>query len=124
VPYDLHIVRSETWLDAAKSPITKQEIDTLIGSDRELKWSSRDYLDQRDPKTGAVVRYWAILWDGHPCFLWMGGEVRCSSPEERQIRKMLAMAKALHERVVGDDDEQYELRRSIFGAEKIAILRR
>ena len=46
--YDLHIVRTEHWTDAARAPITRQDVDALIAADAELAWSATDYVDIRD----------------------------------------------------------------------------
>lgn len=38
--YDLHLVRTSDWLDAADAPITKADVDALILADAELSWST------------------------------------------------------------------------------------
>lgn len=42
--YDLHLVRTSNWLDAADAPVTKEDVDALLLSDAELAWSM-DYID-------------------------------------------------------------------------------
>lgn len=106
--YDLHIVRTENWLEAAKAPITKQEVDALIAADSELKWSTTDYVDMSDD-SGAVTRYWMITWHGRPCFWWYRDQIQCSDPDAAQISKLVQMSRALRAQVVGDDDEVYPL---------------
>jgi hypothetical protein len=59
--YDLHIVRTEDWTEAASAPVTKQDVDTLIAADTELAWSTTDYVDMSDDG-GAVTRCWMITW--------------------------------------------------------------
>ena len=73
--YDLHIVRTPSWLEAAESPITKEEIDGLVGADSELEWSTLDYIDMRN-EAGSVVRFPMIRWRGLRC---PGGIVTRSS---------------------------------------------
>jgi hypothetical protein len=106
--YDLHVVRTEDWTEAAGAPITKQDVDALIAADAELAWSTTDYVDMRDD-AGAVTRYWMISWRGQPCFWWYRDQMECSGPEEAQIAKLVQMARALGARVVGDDGETYPL---------------
>lgn len=106
--YDIHIVRTESWLDAASAPITKQDVDALIAADSELSWSSTDYVDMSDDG-GAVTRYWMITWRGQPCFWWYRDQIQCSGPDEAQVAKLVQMSRALRARVVGDDGEPYPL---------------
>src|SRR4051812_41258471 len=47
--YDVHIVRTEDWLDAAGDPITREEVDALIAADSELAWSSADRAYDSEP---------------------------------------------------------------------------
>jgi len=36
MPYELHVVRTKNWLDAATHPVTKSDVDAVIASDGEL----------------------------------------------------------------------------------------
>lgn len=105
--YDLHIVRTESWLDAARDPVTKEQVDALIAADPELAWSAEDWVDMRDGRGKKVTRYFMILWRGVPCFWWYRDEMRCAGPSEEQVGKMIAMAAALGANVVGDDGATY-----------------
>jgi hypothetical protein len=120
VSYDLHIVRTEDWLDAASAPIKIEEVDALISGDSELQWSTTDYVDMTDD-SGSVKRYWMITWRGKPCFWWYRDQIQCSGPDDAQKLKLVQMARALNAFAVGDDGERYELRRGFFGREKLAI---
>ena len=106
--YDLHIVRTEDWTQAANAPITRPEVDSLITSDPELGWSTTSYMDMADD-AGAVTRYYAINWHGEPCFFWYRDQIECSIPDEAQTAKLVQMSRALSEYVVGDDGEMYPL---------------
>src|SRR5262249_4073726 len=106
MPYDVHIVKTDSWLDAADDPITKAEVDALIASDSELAWSADDWVDMSEKK-GKVTRYFAILWNGQPCFWWYRNEIRCAGPSEEQLAKMVKMARKLDATVIGDDGEEY-----------------
>ena len=98
--YDLHIVRTPSWLEAAESPITKEEIDGLVGADSELEWSTLDYIDMRN-EAGSVVRFPMIRWRG----------------------LLLQIARELKAQVVGDDGETYVLNRNWLGRERIETVR-
>jgi hypothetical protein len=106
MPYDVHIVRTDNWLDTADDPITKPQVDALIASDPELAWSADDWVDMSDEK-GKVTRYFAILWTGEPCFWWYRNEIRCATPNQAQRAKMVEMAARLGAKVIGDDGEAY-----------------
>jgi hypothetical protein len=119
--YDLHAVRSVHWTDASVAPITKREIDAIVEGDPELTWSCSDFVEMKD-QTGVVTVFYMILWNGIPCFWWYRDQLLSSSPDQKQLTKLIRIATALDARVVGDDGERYELRRSIFGKEKVARL--
>ncbi len=106
--YDLHIVRTDHWMQAASAPITRQDVDSLITSDPELGWSTTSYVDMADD-TGTVTRYYAIAWRGEPCFFWYRDQIECSNPDEAQTAKLVQMSRALNAYVVGDDGEIYPL---------------
>jgi len=106
--YDLHIVRTADWLDAASAPITRQDADALIAADAELAWSRSDYVDMSDDQ-GIVTRYYMIAWHGEPDFWWFRDEIRCANPSEAHVAKMVEMARALEAFVIGDDGALYPL---------------
>src|SRR5262245_38867707 len=108
--YDLHIVRTKTWLEASSAPITKSDVDALIATDPELAWSTTDYIDMSDD-AGAVARYWMITWRGQPCFWWYGDQIQCSGPDDAQLMKLTQLARALNAYAVGDDGERYEIKK-------------
>ena len=105
--YDLHIVRTEDWTDAASAPITKQEVDALIAADSDLAWSTTDYVDMKDD-TGVATRYFMISWRGEPCFWWYRDQIRCSNPDDAQQLKLVQIARALNAFTVGDEGEVYD----------------
>ena len=119
--YDLHVVRTKNWLEASTSPVTKDQVDTLIRTDKELAWSTTDSVDMKDD-SGQIIRYYAILWRGNPCFLWYKDQIQCSSPNEAQQYKLVEMALALGAYAVGDDGERYEIRKSLFGKSKVVVV--
>lgn len=119
--YDIHIARTKHWTDSASQPITKQDVDALIAADSELEWSTTDYIDMNDDKR-VVTRYFLIKWKGAPVFWWYRDELRCSNPDESQQLKFAQMARSLNAFCVGDDNEQYVLKKGFFGKEKLQII--
>jgi hypothetical protein len=110
--YDLHIVRTEDWTQAASAPITKQDVDALIAADSELAWSATDYVDMSD-EAGGSTRYYMITWRGEPCFWWYRDQIQCSGPDETQVSKLVRMARALNGYAVGNDGVIYPLEQQI-----------
>ena len=104
--YDLHLVRTNNWLDAADAPVTKADIDALILSDTELSWST-DYVDMK--VDGEVKRFHLIDWKGEPFFWWYQDQIKFNSPDTDALIKLIGMADTLNAVVVGDDGEHYEL---------------
>ena len=105
--YDVHIVRTDNWLDSESDPITKPQVDALIAADPELAWSTNDWVDMRHGRGKKATRYYMILWKGRPCFWWYRHEITCSGPSEEQVGKMVEMAAKLGANVLGDDHEAY-----------------
>jgi hypothetical protein len=122
VAYDLHIVRTPVWTDAADSPILRNEVASLVEADPELKWSSTEYVDSVGDG-GEAVRLPFIKWQGTSCFLWDRGQIICTNPNEAHMAKMIGIADLLHARVIGDDGEQYTLHRGLFGKMKIKMIK-
>ncbi len=120
--YDLHIIRTDKWLDAESNPITKSDVDHLLSSEPDLQWSTTDYVDMRDTKNGTINRYFMILWNGDPVFWWYKAEIRCSNPQKAQIIKMVQIARALDAKVVGDEEEEYSLVKKSSGPEEFVTL--
>jgi hypothetical protein len=119
--YDMHIIRSKHWLDAASTPITKNEVDQLVADDPELAWSTTDYVNMKD-KTGVVTRNYMITWRGQSCFWWNRDQIQCSGPDDAQQRKLIQIAGAMKAFAVGDDDERYELKKDTRGVEEIVVI--
>jgi hypothetical protein len=107
MPYDIHIVRTDHWLDAASDPITKDQVDELIASDPELSWSADEWVEMSDGRGNKVTRYFMIEWNGVSTFWWYRHRIQCSRADEEQVGKLVAMADRLGARVVGDDGEIY-----------------
>ena len=118
--YDVHVVRTVTWPDAANDPILKPEVDALVAADPDLAWSSTDYVDMAD-KAGIVTRYYMIAWRGSTCFWWYRDQVLCSGADNAQLIKLVHVARALRARVIGDDGETYDVKKGLLGKEKLMV---
>jgi len=118
--YDLHIVRTEDWTEAANLPISKQDVDILIAGDSELAWSNTDFVDMKD-EAGILTRYFMITWQGQSCFWWYRDQIQCSGPDDAKQAKLVQMARSLKAYVVGDDGEIYPLEpKSVPSAQTLA----
>jgi len=81
--YDLHIVRTKDWTEAASAPITKQDVDSLIAVDSALAWSTTDYVDMAD-QAGVSTRYYMMRGEASRAF---GGiEIRFNVPAQTRRR--------------------------------------
>jgi hypothetical protein len=117
VPYDLHVVRTSNWLEAAMNPITRAAIDRLIQSDPELAWSSSDYVEMKGAE--GVNHFYMIAWNGRSCFLWHQDQITCATSDEREIEKLVGIAQKLEANVLGDDGEQYSFSRNLSESERL-----
>jgi hypothetical protein len=105
-PYEVYILRTESWKDAANDPITKAHVDKLVASDPELAWAAGEWFDMRLDER-SKPRPVAILWKGQPDFAWNGAGIQCTRPNEEQLAKMIDMAVELDANVIGDDGREY-----------------
>ena len=112
--YDIHIVKTEDWQNAASDPVTKAEVDRVIAADKDLQWSQTDYMEMVEAN-GEKLRFPAILWQKAPTFYWFGNEITCSDPSEEQIMKMIDLAELIKANVIGDDGEVYRIKKNLFG---------
>jgi len=119
--YDLHIVKTKDWMDAASAPITKPEVDALIAGDPELEWSTTDYVSMSDD-AGVVTDYYLIKWKGTSCFWWYRDQIECKNPDDAQQFKLAQMARKLNAFAIGDDNERYEIKKGFFGKEKLVVI--
>jgi hypothetical protein len=96
--YDLHITRRAAWADDDGPAITLKEWKAYVKSDDDV---------QPDADNGPTD----FLWTGHPKgpkpLWWDRGEVYTKNPDKITISKLVAIAKQLKARVVGDDGEEY-----------------
>jgi hypothetical protein len=111
--YELHVVHTGDWLDAARRPISRDAVDRVIQQDRELAWSKTDHIGGR---------YDFIEWNGRSCFYWDKCEVIGKSLLDPQIIKLCEIAEALGAKLIGDDGEEYIYRKRLFGRKRLCVL--
>ncbi len=120
--YDLHVVRTEDWIDSESNPITRLDRDRLIATDSTLARSTTDYVETTG-KDDTIARYFAIAWNGVATFWWVGSEVTCKKASNAQVLKLIEMAETLGARDVGDDGERYERGKTFVGRLKVMVQR-
>ncbi len=121
--YEVHIVRTDSWLEADTDPIRKEDVDRLIAADPELEWSNTHSVDLADEQ-GKMIHYPMILWQGNPVFWWCKSEILSSNPQDAQMIKMVKMARALGAKVLGDEMEQYDFTVSAPGKEQLIMVKK
>ncbi len=107
--YLLYITRAENWLDAAEKPIAQSEWMAVVEADPTLSVNTNDYADYR-VEGGRIVRFHPVEWseaDDGNCFWFSNGAVHCKNPSDAWQRKMIELAKRLHARVLGEENEEY-----------------
>ena len=106
--YDLYITRAESWLDRKKSPIRREEWDSVVAADPELELSTQDYYERQVKRR--IERIYAVIWMVHPDrvpFWFLDGAVETKNPDDATIRKMVTLARKLKAKVLGEEDEEY-----------------
>jgi len=71
---------------------------------------------------GIEHAYPVVTWKGESCFWWYMDQVLCSNPNEAQQLKLADLAQQLKAYCAGDDGERYELRKSLFGRQRLVIV--
>ena len=117
--YEIHVVRTNHWLEASEDPITKEQVDMVIEKDKDLSWSQKDYVDMKDGN-GQLARYFAINWKNTPCFWWFKDQIQCSNASQEQVIKMVQISKLIGAKLIGDDGEIYDVKKNIFG--KLSVI--
>jgi hypothetical protein len=109
VGYLLYITRADDWLDATKKPIAANEWMAIVEADPTLSVNTNDYADYR-VEDGGIQRAHPVEWseaDDGNCFWYRDGAVHCKNPSAVWQRKMIELAKRLHAKVLGEENEEY-----------------
>jgi hypothetical protein len=113
----LHVVWTMNWLDAARCPITWDEVNLLIQADPELEWSASEFMETNGMEDTA--RFYMISWKGRSSFWWYRDQILCATPDEQQVAKLIEIATKLNAHTIGDDGEKYMFSRNLLGQRKI-----
>jgi hypothetical protein len=120
--YDLHVVRTADWVDAATAPVTRADIDAVVAADPELDWSPTDGATMQ-AEDGSLTFHPMITWNGESCYWWDKDKIMYKYHKEEHVRKLVELARALSAYVIGDEGERYDLRRDRFGNEQLVTER-
>jgi hypothetical protein len=97
--YDLHITRKEYWADEDGPQITLDEWQAYVAQDPDI------VPDGNNP--GPENYVFAAHSERHPLWWHRSGEIYTKNPDDTMIAKLVQIARALHAKVLGDDDEVY-----------------
>lgn len=97
--YDFHITRKEFWSD---------EDGPSISIDEWISYANSDIDIQPDPEN-AGNENWIVVIGSESWPLWWSncGEIYTKNPDELFIKKLVAIAKSLNAKLLGDNDEIY-----------------
>lgn len=99
--------------------LPKPVIDAAIAADPELAWvNSTDAVATEGPPS--VKR--PISWKGKPCFSYLAIWIECEDPDAATMRKLLHLAAVINGHVFGENGDKIELRKGMFGGEKIVTI--
>ena len=96
--------------------LPKPVIDAVVAADPELAWvNSADAVATEG--SPAVKR--PISWKGKPCISYCAMWLECEDPDPATLRKLLHLAAAINGHLFREDGYKIELRKGIFGGDKI-----
>jgi hypothetical protein len=107
--YCVYITRAKTWVDANMHPISETEWLRVVEDDPTLSVNREDFSEYRD-ESGQTRRTHPVEWSGSHdgnCLWWRGGAINCKNPSDAWTSKMVALAKLLQAKVVGEQGEEY-----------------
>ena len=102
--YELHITRSEDWVDSESNPITMSEwLECASGGSRLSVGGSITFGQVETP-----AYYLTDLGpENGPSLFWHGGEVRVGGAPDEAIGHLVAIADDLGASLIGDEGETY-----------------
>ena len=99
--------------------LPKPVIDAVIAADPELAWvNSEDAVATEGPPS---VRR-PISWKREPRFSYTAMWLECEDPDAAAKHKLLHIAAAFNGYVFADTGERIELRKGLFGGEKVVTV--
>ncbi|MFK7778271.1 MAG: hypothetical protein QM501_09130 [Gimesia sp.] len=121
--YEIHITRKESWSDESGDEISLDEWKQLIATDADLRLD--DYAEIDLPEgTLRVENEGIAVWTGwiqneiggnQAWFNYVEGNISIKNPDTEILKKMHLIARSLHAKVQGDDDEEYNEDGNVIG---------
>ncbi|MEP6939138.1 MAG: hypothetical protein ABI846_05195 [Rudaea sp.] len=113
------ICLNKTFAKLGDDWLPKPVVDAVVAADPELAWvNSADAVATE----GAPSVKRPISWKGKPCFSYGAMWLECEDPDGATMRKLLHVAAAFNGHVFSDTGERIELRKGMFGGEKIVTI--
>jgi hypothetical protein len=110
---------NKTFAKLGDDWLPKSVIDAVIAGDLELDWvNPADAIATEGPPS--LKR--PISWKGTPRFSYGAMWLECDDPDAACVRKLLHIAAAFNGYVFNDDGERVELRKGMFGGEKVVAV--
>lgn len=108
--YEVHITRTEDWVDSESGPITLDEWKAVVDADVDLSMAS--IVRMTGPTRVPLREAWLADWkdaagDVLCVFRYTKGRVTVGDPSEAAIAKMKVIAKALNAKVRGGDGKHF-----------------
>lgn len=97
--YEVHISKTQNWLDSDKHPITNEALAQLISLHPEFSF-----------KEDGPVKYLDDL-----VFTFDGSKISIKSPTDAQLYFAFKLSQELNAFLVGDDQEIYTFKKKYFG---------
>jgi len=114
--YELHITRSNDWVDSERNPISLKEWLAFVESNGEFRHDGYAEATTPDGEIIRVENEGLSVWTkyskhgeegGMAWFDYREGRIVVKSPDEEIIRKMCDVAKSFGAKVQGDEGEVY-----------------
>jgi hypothetical protein len=102
--YDIHITRRKNWADEGPPDITIDEWRAIVDADPELIPQPPTPLS---PLPAMMLGPTHASSQGARYFCYLSGQIFVSKPNSDVLKKMIAIARLLNARVIGESDEVY-----------------
>jgi hypothetical protein len=101
--YDIHITRRTSWSEEGEPEVSLDEWRAVVESDCDLIALAPT---PENPLTAMILSPHEGN-KGARYFHYLSGQIFVKEPTKSALRKILSIARALHARVIGDEDEVY-----------------